>query len=367
MTRLVALVASAIAATALAGCTTTTQASGPTDTSRPGGPAGNFVPDPTYRVSSDLLALGAAGREIAASCTKGICIWDATSGSLTRTIPGPSLLGASPDGATFATLAPTPGPVRLGDSYPVRIRLFTAATGSTIHEVDGHRSTAVTDVPLGRGSAVAFSPNGSLVATSGDDATVRVWAVADGSLKRQLATGGTTRSLAWSPDSTRLATAGSTVPLVVWDIEQGTPIKPAPASGTEALPARGIAWSPEGQRLAVTSAGPGGSVRILDATTQAVVATHPRPGVGSGVAFQPGGSLVAFSSPDSRTVVLWDPATSTSRELAGHTKAPGAVAFSPDGASLFSVSTDDGIWRWDVAAGQRSTQFELPPKFGQSS
>ena len=56
---------------------------------------------------------------------------------------------------------------------------------------------------------VAFSPDGSLVAGSGDDSAVRLWRVADGKIVRML-TGGSSHiyTFAFSPDGQWLASGG---------------------------------------------------------------------------------------------------------------------------------------------------------------
>ena len=368
------------AATLLAGCTTAGDTARPTDTvspiatpvtpatsatsaataTRTAGPVANVVPDPQYRVSPRTLVVLSGGRQVAASCTQGICLWDTATGALARAIPGSALLAASPDGATLATQGPGPATVRVGDSYRIPVWLVTAADGATLRDLAGHTSVAVTDAPLGRNAVASFSPTGALVATAGDDTTVRVWSVADGSLKREFATAAPASALAWSPDSSRLATVGPEAPLVVWDIEAGTPAQPSSTAASQAVTAYGVAWSPDGRRLAVTTSGAQATVRILDVTSRAVVASFPWPVAGHDVAFQPGGALVAISVPQQRSVVLWDPATASSRALSGHSDLPYAVRFSPDGAALYSVSSHEGVWRWDVAAGGLSARFDLP-------
>jgi WD40 repeat protein len=49
------------------------------------------------------------------------------------------------------------------------------------------------------------------------------------------------------------------------------------------------------------------------------------------------------------------------KQLEGHTEAPGAVAWSPDGAVVYAVAADDGVLAWDAATGERApTDFEVP-------
>jgi hypothetical protein len=100
--------------------------------------------------------------------------------------------------------------------------------------------------------ALAWSSDGSRLASGGADGEVRVWDPASGQQHSAL-TGHPSwgRVLAWSSDGSRLASAGADGEVGVWD----------PASGQQhsALTGhpggvRALAWSPDGTRLASASA-----------------------------------------------------------------------------------------------------------------
>ncbi|MFZ2349580.1 MAG: PKD domain-containing protein [Candidatus Bipolaricaulis anaerobius] len=152
--------------------------------------------------------------------------------------------------------------------------------------------------------SVAFSPDGSLLASGSDDNTIKLWEVATGRLVRTL-TGHTwdVYSVAFSPDGSLLASA-SYQEIKLWDVATG--------------------------RL----------VRTLTGHTGSVLS----------VAFSPDGKLLASGS-DDNTIKLWEVATGRLvRTLTGHTGSVRSVAFSPDGSLLASGSSDGTVLLWDVQA-----------------
>ncbi|CAG6394201.1 hypothetical protein NMG29_19205 [Streptomyces cocklensis] len=199
-------------------------------------------------------------------------------------------------------------------------------------------------------SGLAFSPDGSVLASAGYDARVRLWnLVTLRPVDPLLDHSGLVGAVAISPDGRLLATrCGGTVQL--WDPAThqrlGNPLR-----GRIAWHVTALAFSPEGG-LAIASSK---KVRLWDTAARKPV-TEPlagHTGSISSVAFSPDGSLLATASRD-RTVRLWDTATGqpAGDPLTGHTRAVNAVAFSPDGSLLATASDDEKVRLWDPATRQ---------------
>jgi WD40 repeat protein len=196
--------------------------------------------------------------------------------------------------------------------------------------------------------AVAFSPDGSHLATASNDGTVKVWDVTRGT---ELATLRGHRagvgSVAYSPDGSRIASGSGDGTVKVWDANSGTEITTL-RGHTDSVHC--VAYSPDGSRLAT---GDNQKAKVWDTKTNAEVVTlRGHTDSVMSVAYSPDGSRIATASGNhDRTVKVWDAKSGTEiATLRGHTAQVFSVAFSSDGSYLTSASYD-GVRVWDAKNG----------------
>jgi WD40 repeat protein len=128
------------------------------------------------------------------------------------------------------------------------------ATGASDGTAAVFGVTRQTEMILGRHSdevtAVAFSPNGSQLATASDDLMARIWNLVSGDFVELPHAGGVT-ALAFSPDGSLLATVSADTAVRVWKASSGAQVALLQIHSGAVTD---VAWSGDGRWLA--SAGP---------------------------------------------------------------------------------------------------------------
>ncbi|KAJ7856496.1 WD40-repeat-containing domain protein [Mycena olivaceomarginata] len=244
--------------------------------------------------------------------------------------------------------------------------------------------------------SVAFSPDGTRIASGSADEAIRMWDVATGAAGRRtfgwphrsgqvcfvlarwhayrlgicrqtirvwdVATGqqvgepltshtGPVLSVTFSPDGARIASGSADKTIRMWDVATGQQVGEPLAGHTD--PVRSVSFSPDGMRIASGSADK--TIRVWDVATRQQIgeplASHTGPVLS--VTFSPDGTRIASGSADD-TILVWDVATGqpVGEPLPAHTDSVLSVAFSPDGTRVASGSYDKTIRVWDAVTRQ---------------
>jgi len=155
---------------------------------------------------------------------------------------------------------------------------------------------------------LAWSPDGTLLASAGKDGTVQFWQ--GGTLQKKLFQGGWILDIGWNPDGTSLMAVDYTGLAKEWDV-QGY-LRASIQLDGEGL---GIDWSPKGRLFAVTTGQGGSRLLLFDAESavlrwrsQDVPPSYAAPfGYGldevNGVCYSPSGRWIATAHQDGRIIV----------------------------------------------------------------
>ena len=218
---------------------------------------------------------------------------------------------------------------------------FTGKAGSRQKVLVGHE---------GRIQALAWSPNGRYLASTGVDKTVRFWNVLDGRCLRAFTLPEPGNALAWSPGGDRLLVACE-ASLNLLEISKST-FRQVNISGVQ-----GVDWGPDGTRFLAAMAN---SIRVYDAATLAVERAITTGELTlNTAAWSPDGKQIAAAY-DGRLVRVWDvESCELARQIEGKAGEIAAVAWSPQGDRLATQGSVLSVWT--VAQGERVSVAGLTP------
>ncbi len=158
-------------------------------------------------------------------------------------------------------------------------------------------------------------------------------------------------SVAFSPDGTRLASGSTDTTVRLWDT---TGDRDSMTLQKHTGPTNVLAFSPDGKMLASGSTDK--TVQLWDTTTGEPLATLTGHLNGiNALAFSPDGNTLASGSTDG-TIRFWDVAAGTplDERITGHTQSMKTVAFFRDSSTLASAAFNGEITFWDVETAQKS-------------
>jgi WD40 repeat protein len=255
---------------------------------------------------------------------------------------------------------------------PAFARLWDADTGKQVGELALDQQSGWRFGNPIRPRVAAYSPDGGRVAVGFDGDLVGVWDAAGGPARFLFTEPiGRVSALAFSPDGAELAATGDGGAVVLWDVRTGQRERRLEGHGNHTVTA--VEFSALGRRL--VTAGADRTARVWEVRTGkelAVFRGHTGPVVAAHFLDQdtvltagdntfrtwsvvpPSPVSVPLSEPD-------PPGGRLGKWLgsapARHRSSVTALAFAPDGQSVFTGSDDRTVRQWDVATGRQRAQL----------
>jgi WD40 repeat protein len=282
------------------------------------------------------------------SSDQTIKLWDIATGAELRTLRGHTYsvlsVAFSPDGKLLAS-----------GSVDNMIKLWDVLTGQVRLTLPGHRNQV---------NSVVFSPDGQILASGSADGLVKLWNVSTGQELRTLVNKSerprgpanhppNVNSIAFSPDGKLLVSGGDEYTIKLWNVSTGEVLH---SMKDHSYGVNAVAFGPDGQtvvsgsfqEITVWDAGTGQELRKLKGQSSYINA----------VKFSPDGKTLA-SANYTGTIKLWDMNRGAEiRTLTGHASEVSSVSFSPDGQTLVSGSSDGTIKLWTLGTGVVQRTFE---------
>ena len=257
-----------------------------------------------------------------------------------RIVVAPAIPDIKPKGVPkpqIGALAYRPDGKMLALGAYKEVRLLNPATGETIATLSGHAEAI---------RAVAFSPDGALLAAAGGlparSGEIKIWDVAN---RKELRTlkghSDCIYAVAFSPDGKTIATSSYDKLIKLWSVETGQEIRTF-KDHIDAIYA--LAFTPDGKRLISGAADRTVKVWDVAAGERLYTLSEAQDGLNT-IAVDPSGKYVAAGGVD-KTIRIWElgPKGGTLvTSLIAHEDAILKLAYSPDGKLIASSGADRTI------------------------
>jgi WD40 repeat protein/tRNA A-37 threonylcarbamoyl transferase component Bud32 len=259
--------------------------------------------------------------------------------TLTSHVASVRSVAISPDSQTLASA---------GDDNTVRVwDLNNGSLKNTFKPQTGFLKGAGTYF-----TSVAISPKDQILASGCLDKTIKLWHLNNGNLIRDLkGHSDSVNSVAITPDSQTLVSAGRENTIKVWKLSTGQALPNLTGHSDWVY---SVAISPDGQQL--VSGSRDNTIKLWNLLNGKLLSTF------TGhmdwvrcVAFSPNGKTIVSGSNDN-TIKLWKLGSEQPiLTLNGHSNWVTSVAISPDGSTLISGSRDKTIKLWNLDSGELIT------------
>ena len=218
-------------------------------------------------------------------------------------------------------------------------------SGQPLGQIDEHKETVARDLSL--------SSNGKVLALAGEGRAIRLRDFDSGRLLGKLvAPDEGVAGIAFSPDGSALASGGSSGAVLLWNVHTGTCKHLPRAHGTSGR-ATSVAFSADGELLAVKS---NSFIAMYDLATHTLLGTISARGYSSQIAFSADSRYIA--SVNGVATSIWS-AKGPYRQVLTHGNSENSSpVYSPDGTLLASVTDGKAVTIWNPIEGKRLTRLE---------
>jgi WD40 repeat protein len=288
-----------------------------------------------------------ASRMLATAGDDGVVhLWDIDTA---KTLPNGELRGL--DQLVYAVAFSPDGSKLASTSLDGKLVLWGAKTpGFSLVEYRGHNSKV---------TAIAVSSDSKYTASGDQAGHIHIWKVSnpnvpfvDNSIADWSDSSGGISSLSYCPDGSSLISAGEDGTLRIWQSNTGKLSGPTLRGHGKAV--RSVVC---GQNNLAVSGGDDGTIRVWDLKLRTNVRVIPMPSDLPpdfdnrilSLSLSPDGKVVASGANDQR-LRLWDVASGKPlhRALLGHSATITSVAFSPDGKNIVTGDADGLVMVWDT-------------------
>ena len=267
----------------------------------------------------------------------------------------PDVKPAAPVAAPVSALAYSPDGRLLAAAGFRETRLLDAGTGQTRSVLEG-----ATDMVR----ALAFSPDGRVAAGAGGSPArygeIVLWDVSTGQVLRRIqGHKDYIYGLAFSPDGKLLASSSYDRLVKIWDAASGAELRTLKEHTDAVFP---VAFSPDGRRLA--SGGADRTVKLWDVETgRRLFTLSDAADVVTTLAFHPSGRMLSASGADKhiRTWRLEADGAVLQQSIIAHEAEVTRIAYLPDGDRLVSASADRTVKIWNLRTGEVARVFPQQP------
>ncbi len=240
-----------------------------------------------------------------------------------------------------------------------------APDGKSIASLDEAGGAVIWDVPTGQPrfkrqesagevEVVAFSPDSTTLACGGREGQVLLLSTADGALISRAPKGipgERVQAIAFSHDGTRIATGSYDTTCSILKVPELVPISPKMEHRGQVW---AVAWSPDDSLLA--AAADDNTAQLWSAQTfQRAGDALPHQKPVRAVAFSPDGRMLLSGSDDGAARVWQLGGDSGIGQPMKHGEPVRRMAARPDGKAIATVTADGTVWLWDAATTREIT------------